>query len=202
MAAGDRTAGGAKRRGISSFIGGSQLSDGEGKDAVHSDFGRCPIARGRRRMTARLDAAAGDPQQTIAELQRQLDECRTKLAARDSDLQESLEYQSATRLTRPPSPRATGRTQGCAALPDRISARSPGDPAGGPLTSTPTLPHRGGGSQRRGGLGATPDDPADPAQRIADLQRQLAECRAEFNEGVQQESATCFTHPPPSMGEG
>ena len=47
-------------------------------------------------MTARLDAPAGDPQQTIAELQRQLDECRAKLAARNGDLQESLEYQTAT----------------------------------------------------------------------------------------------------------
>jgi two-component system, NtrC family, sensor kinase len=47
-------------------------------------------------MTARLDAAAGDPQQTIAELQRQLDECRTKLAARDSEFGERIEHQSAT----------------------------------------------------------------------------------------------------------
>ena len=53
-------------------------------------------------MIARVDTAPGDPQQTIAELQRQLDECRTKLAARDSDLQESLEYQTATRFTHPP----------------------------------------------------------------------------------------------------
>ena len=44
-------------------------------------------------MTARLDTAAGDPQQTIAELQRQLDACRAELAARNSDLQESLECQ-------------------------------------------------------------------------------------------------------------
>jgi two-component system, NtrC family, sensor kinase len=47
-------------------------------------------------MTARLDAAAGDPQQTIAELQRQLDECRTKLAARDSEFGERIDHQSAT----------------------------------------------------------------------------------------------------------
>ena len=59
-----------------------------------------------------------------------------------------------------------------------------------PLTPTPTLPHQGGGNQRRGGLEATPDDPADPAQLIADLQRQLAESRAERDAGLQQESAT------------
>src|SRR6516162_10086189 len=47
-------------------------------------------------MTAMLDAAAGDPQRTIAELQRQLDECRTKLAARDSEFGERIEHQSAT----------------------------------------------------------------------------------------------------------
>ena len=47
-------------------------------------------------MTATLDTAAGDPQQTIAELQRQLDECRTKLAARDSEFGEAIEHQSAT----------------------------------------------------------------------------------------------------------
>ena len=47
-------------------------------------------------MTARLDTAAGDPQQTIAELQRQLDECRTKLAARESEFGERIEHQSAT----------------------------------------------------------------------------------------------------------
>jgi len=40
--------------------------------------------------------AAGDPQQTIAELQRQLDECRTKLATRDSEFGERIEHQSAT----------------------------------------------------------------------------------------------------------
>ena len=50
----------------------------------------------RRRMTATLDTAAGDPQRPIAGLQRQLDECRAKLAARNGDLQESLEYQTAT----------------------------------------------------------------------------------------------------------
>ncbi|MBV9202643.1 MAG: GAF domain-containing protein, partial [Alphaproteobacteria bacterium] len=47
-------------------------------------------------MTARLDAGVGDPQRIIAELQRQLDECRTELAVRNGDLQKSLEYQAAT----------------------------------------------------------------------------------------------------------
>jgi len=44
-------------------------------------------------------------------------------------------------------------------------------------------PHRGGG------LEATPDDPADPAQLIADLQGQLAECRAERDAGLAREAA-------------
>ena len=69
-----------------------------------------------------------------------------------------------------------------------------------PVTPTPTLPHDGGGNQRSGGLEATPDDPADPAQPIADLQRQLDECRAQRDAGLQQESATRFTHPPPRWG--
>ena len=47
-------------------------------------------------MTARLDTAAGDPQQTIAELQRQLDGCRTELAARNSEFGDRIEHQSAT----------------------------------------------------------------------------------------------------------
>jgi hypothetical protein len=67
-----------------------------------------------------------------------------------------------------------------------------------PVTPTPTLPLQGGGDQRRRGLEATPEDPADPAQLIANLQ--LAECRAEFDESPQQESATRFTHPPPRWG--
>src|SRR6516164_8960342 len=47
-------------------------------------------------MTATLDTAAGDPQRDNAELQRQLDECRTKLAARESEFGERIEHQSAT----------------------------------------------------------------------------------------------------------
>ena len=47
-------------------------------------------------MTATLDAAAADPQRTIAELQRQLDACRAELAARNSEFGERIEHQSAT----------------------------------------------------------------------------------------------------------
>jgi len=47
-------------------------------------------------MTATLDSAAGDPQQTIAELQRQLDECRSELAGQNSEFRERIEHQSAT----------------------------------------------------------------------------------------------------------
>jgi len=57
--------------------------------------------RGRHPKAPATEAPA-DSQQTLAELQRQLDECRTELAARDSDLQESLEYQTATPFTHPP----------------------------------------------------------------------------------------------------
>ena len=52
------------------------------------------------------------------------------------------------------------------------------------VTPTPTLPHRGGGPK------ATTTDPADPAQLIADLQRQLAECRAERDEAREYQTAT------------
>jgi GAF domain-containing protein/DNA-binding response OmpR family regulator len=44
-------------------------------------------------------------------------------------------------------------------------------------------PHRGRGPK------ATAADPADPAQLIADLQRQLAECRAERDAGLAREAA-------------
>jgi len=69
-----------------------------------------------------------------------------------------------------------------------------------PLTPTPTLPHQGGGNQRRGGLEATLDDPTDPAQLIADLQRQLAECSAQRDQAREYQTATRFTHPPPRWG--
>src|SRR6516162_9453205 len=61
-----------------------------------------------------------------------------------------------------------------------------------PLTPTPTLPHRGGGRKE-----TTTDDPADPQQTIAELQRQLDECRtklaareSEFGEAIEHQSAT------------
>src|ERR1700757_3484846 len=47
-------------------------------------------------MTATIDNAVADLQRDNAELQRQLDECRTKLAARDSEFGERIEQQSAT----------------------------------------------------------------------------------------------------------
>jgi two-component system, NtrC family, sensor kinase len=53
-----------------------------------------PHRGGGRKATTTEDPA--DPQQAIAELQRQLDECRTKLAARDSEFGERIEHQSAT----------------------------------------------------------------------------------------------------------
>ena len=47
-------------------------------------------------MTAPVDSAVGDLQRANAELRRQLDDCRTKLAARDSEFGERIEHQSAT----------------------------------------------------------------------------------------------------------
>ncbi len=47
-------------------------------------------------MSATFDEAAADPQRTIAELRRQLDECRAELAARNSEFGERIEHQSAT----------------------------------------------------------------------------------------------------------
>jgi GAF domain-containing protein len=47
-------------------------------------------------MTARLDTAAGDPQQTIAELRRQLDACRAELAERNTAFAERIDHQAAT----------------------------------------------------------------------------------------------------------
>jgi len=69
-----------------------------------------------------------------------------------------------------------------------------------PLTPTPALPHQGGGNQRGGGLEATPEDPTDPAQLIADLQCQLAECSAERDQAREYQTATRLTHPPPRWG--
>jgi len=47
-------------------------------------------------MTATLDAAAGDPQQTIAELQRQLDECRALTGRAQHEFGERIEHQATT----------------------------------------------------------------------------------------------------------
>jgi two-component system, NtrC family, sensor kinase len=47
-------------------------------------------------MSATFDEAVADPQRTIAELRRQLDECRGELAARNSEFGERIEHQSAT----------------------------------------------------------------------------------------------------------
>ena len=70
-------------------------------------------------------------------------------------------------------------------------------------------PHRGGGPK------VTTTDPADPAQLIADLQGQLAECKAERDEARAQRAAISKvqgvvgfspvragrrSHPPPRWG--
>jgi len=55
-------------------------------------------------------------------------------------------------------------------------------PSGGAGEGTRN-PHRGGGPK------AATTDPADPAQLIADLQRQLAECGAERDAGLAREVA-------------
>jgi hypothetical protein len=47
-------------------------------------------------MTAAIEAALADPQRTIEELRRQLDECRAELAARNSEYGERISHQSAT----------------------------------------------------------------------------------------------------------
>jgi hypothetical protein len=50
-------------------------------------------------------------------------------------------------------------------------------------------------------MSATPDSTlADPRRIIADLEGQLAECRAERDEGIEYQTATRFTHPPPRWG--
>jgi hypothetical protein len=41
---------------------------------------------------------------------------------------------------------------------------------------------------------------ADCQQLVADLQRQLGECRAERDEALEYQTATRFTHPPPRWG--
>ena len=69
-----------------------------------------------------------------------------------------------------------------------------------PVTPTPTLPHQGGGNQRGRGPEATLEDPTKSAQLTADLQRQLAECRAE-RDAAAKDRDPLYT-PSPSMGDG
>jgi very-short-patch-repair endonuclease len=77
-----------------------------------------------------------------------------------------------------------------AAIADALHQTSPSPirpvaPTGiDPVTPTRTLPHQGGGPE------ATLEDPADSEQRIADLQRQLAECRAARDEALEYQTAT------------
>ncbi|TMJ42054.1 MAG: GAF domain-containing protein, partial [Alphaproteobacteria bacterium] len=47
-------------------------------------------------MTAAIEAALADPQQTIAQLRQQLEECRAELAARNNEYGERIAHQSAT----------------------------------------------------------------------------------------------------------
>src|SRR5262245_9345362 len=104
------------------------------------------------------------PDDTHLDLSERVAALEQMLVERAAERDEALEYQTATRFTHSSPPRATGRTQGPVALPNRTAARSPGDPARVPLTPTPTLPHQEGGPK------ATTTDPADPAQLTVDLQ--------------------------------
>jgi hypothetical protein len=152
-------------------------------------------AASARARTLRREMTEADPAQLIADLQRQLAACR-------AERNQAPEYQTATRFIHPPPRCLDG---GGPRTPTRIDR----------VTPTPTLPHQGGGSQRRGGLEATPDDPTESAQRIADLQRQLAECRAERDQARAQPDAVSKmlgvidlapvrtgsrSHPPPRWG--
>ena len=68
------------------------------------------------------------PDDTHMDLRERVAALGQMLVARTAERDKELQQESATRFTPPPPPRASGRTQGCAALPDRIAARSPGDP--------------------------------------------------------------------------
>jgi len=68
------------------------------------------------------------PDDTHMDLRERVVALEQMLVERTAERDEGLQQESATRFAHPPPPRATGRTQGCAAPPDRIAARSPGDP--------------------------------------------------------------------------
>ena len=68
------------------------------------------------------------PDDTHMDLRERVAALGQMLVARTAERDKELQQESATRFAHPPPPRATGRTQGCAALSDRIAARSPGDP--------------------------------------------------------------------------
>ena len=68
------------------------------------------------------------PDDTHIDLTQRVAALDQMLVARTAERDKELQQESATRFAHPPPPRATGRTQGCAALSDRIAARSPGDP--------------------------------------------------------------------------
>jgi hypothetical protein len=68
------------------------------------------------------------PDDTHIDLRPRVAALEQMLVERTAERDEAPQRKTSTRFTHPPPPRATGRTQSCAALPDRIAARSPGDP--------------------------------------------------------------------------
>ena len=85
----------------------------------------------------------------------------------------------------------------CAAIADALHQGSPSPirpvtrTRVEPVTPTPTLPIKGEGIKEGEGRKATTTEaPADSVQLVADLQRQLAECRAERDEAIEYQTAT------------